>query len=61
MPGSFSLIKPGAYFYRYHQLGLLSFERLGSLSDSFAGHLGFLCIESWHGHWYELCDLENHG
>ena len=27
--GDFSLIKPGAYFYRYpHQLGLLSFERL---------------------------------
>ncbi|MFR3189748.1 MAG: hypothetical protein ACLTNP_07215, partial [Streptococcus salivarius] len=27
--GNFSLIKPGAYFYRYpHQLGLLSFERL---------------------------------
>ena len=27
--GDFSLIKPGAYFFRYpHQLGLLSFERL---------------------------------
>ena len=27
--GNFSLIKPGAYFYRYpHQLGMLSFERL---------------------------------
>ncbi|MDB6216498.1 hypothetical protein [Streptococcus vestibularis] len=27
--GNFSLIKPGAYFYRYpHQLGMLSFESL---------------------------------
>ena len=60
--GNFSLIKPGAYFYRYpHQLGLLSFERFGSLSNSFTSYLSFLCIESWHGHWYELCYMENHG
>ena len=60
--GDFSLIKPGAYFFRYpHQLGLLSFERLVLYLIPFTSYLCFLCIESWHGHWYELCYLENHG